>query len=43
MYYSSEYPIRGSHAVNPFTPNAVLPIAITVAQGVRAIVVVTTG
>ena len=36
---------RGSAAVNPFTPTSAAAIAITVAQGVRAVVtvVVTTG
>jgi hypothetical protein len=35
--------IHGFAAMKPFTPAAALPIAITVAQGVRTVVVVATG
>jgi hypothetical protein len=38
MYYSSEYTIPGSTDVNPFTPNSAATIAITAAQGVRAVI-----
>jgi hypothetical protein len=35
--------VHGFDAMKPFTPTALLPIAIIVAQGVRIDVVVTTG